>query len=129
METSKERVDILICGAGASGGVAAKHFAEAGYSVVVLEQGEWVDRADLPGDKPEFALLASKKWSPDPNVRGKKEDYPIDNSTSDVPLWMYGGVGDLVFCTRHVGVECCPQTLEFALSMGLPMTGPSPTKI
>jgi choline dehydrogenase-like flavoprotein len=93
METSKERVDILICGAGASGGVAAKHFAEAGYSVVVLEQGEWVDRADLPGDKPEFALLASKKWSPDPNVRGKKEDYPIDNSTSDVPLWMYGGVG------------------------------------
>src|SRR2546421_409845 len=43
--------DVLIVGAGPTGAVAAKRFAEGGLRVIVLEQGEWPDyskaRADL----------------------------------------------------------------------------------
>jgi len=35
--------DVLIIGAGPTGAVAAKRFAQAGMRVVVLEQGDWPD--------------------------------------------------------------------------------------
>ena len=41
--------DVLIIGAGASGGVVAKRLAEAGFSVVCLEQGDWHDKGEYPG--------------------------------------------------------------------------------
>ena len=44
-----ERADVLIVGAGASGGVAALRLARAGLRVVCLEQGDWHDRAGYPG--------------------------------------------------------------------------------
>lgn len=49
--------DVLIIGAGASGGVAAKHLAEQGLSVVVLEQGYWVDQSAMPGLRPEYEQI------------------------------------------------------------------------
>jgi choline dehydrogenase-like flavoprotein len=85
--------DVLIVGGGTSGGVAAKHLAMQGLSVVVLEQGHWTNPSDMPGDKPEYELVGGKQWNPDPNVRGKVEDYPIDCSDSSIPLYMYNGVG------------------------------------
>ena len=72
-----EAADVLVIGAGPSGAVVAKRVAEAGLSVVCLEQGEWVDRADYPGDKPEAELLAAKAWSSSPHVRARRADYPI----------------------------------------------------
>lgn len=85
--------DILIIGAGASGGVAAKHLAEAGFRVVVLEQGYWPEIGKFPGDKPEYELLWSGRFHPDPNVRRRPEDYPINASASSQPIYMYAGVG------------------------------------
>jgi choline dehydrogenase-like flavoprotein len=85
--------DVLIVGAGASGSVAAKHLAEQGFRVVVLEQGDWVNTGDLPGPKPEYELLWGGRWNPDPNVRGRREDYPVDVSESEQPVFMYNCVG------------------------------------
>ena len=87
------RPDVLIIGGGTSGGIVAKQLAEDGFSIVCLEQGDWVTYSDLPGDKPEYELVGGKHWHPNPNIRGRREDYPVDDSESDVAAWMYNGVG------------------------------------
>lgn len=88
-----EEADVLIVGSGPSGGVTAKLLVEAGMSVVTLEQGNWVDPGDYPGDKKEFELAGGKQWHPSPNVRDGERDYPINTSESDVEPLMASAVG------------------------------------
>ncbi len=93
MTQNSDVADVLIIGAGASGSIAAKHLSENGFSVVILEQGEWVRASDLPGDKPEYEMLAYKDWHPNPNIRNHKSDYPITASGTVEQIGMYNGVG------------------------------------
>ena len=90
---SSERADVLVVGAGASGGVVGKRLAEAGFAVVCLEQGEWPDRADYPGPKPDWELQALRRWSADPTVRRDPADYPVNADESDMVPLMFNGVG------------------------------------
>jgi choline dehydrogenase-like flavoprotein len=90
---SSERADVLIIGAGASGGVVGRRLAEAGFKVVCLEQGQWPDRAEFPGAKPDWELLAQKQWSADPNVRRNPADYPINADEAEIVPLMFNGVG------------------------------------
>lgn len=85
--------DVLLIGAGLSGGVAALTLAEAGFEVVCLEQGEWTDPAAYPGAKPEFEVLERTRWHADPAVRRGPADYPIDVTDSDIRATMWNGVG------------------------------------
>ena len=82
---SRARADVLIIGAGAAGGVVGRRLAEAGMDVLCLEQGDWPDRADYPGPKPDWELQAMKQWAPDPNVRaapGRLPDRRLRRPTS-----------------------------------------------
>lgn len=85
--------DAVIVGAGPSGAVAALELARAGLSVVVLEQGGWVAAEEFDGARPEWELTQLTRWHPNPNTRGRPEDYPIDTATSDVNPLMFAGVG------------------------------------
>ena len=84
---------MLIVGAGVAGSVAALRLARAGFGVVCLEQGGWTDPSEFPGSKPEWELLSSRQWHPNPNVRGRPADYPCETSDSDVNPLMWSGVG------------------------------------
>ena len=88
-----ERADVLIVGAGASGGVAALTLARAGMRVVCLEQGGWQDPAGYPGAGDDWELQARKQWSSSPNVRDRPTDYPIDFDDADMVLGNFNGVG------------------------------------
>jgi choline dehydrogenase-like flavoprotein len=98
------RADVLVIGAGAGGSVAARYLAEAGFRVVCLEQGEWPDVSEFPGDKLEFELVSEAQWSPDPNVRRQPADYPLEISSSPITPVMYNAVGGSTvhFCAQWV---------------------------
>jgi choline dehydrogenase-like flavoprotein len=100
--TNGERPDVLVVGAGAAGSVVAKHLAEAGFSVICLEQGGWRSAGEFPGDKLEFELLVEHSWHPDPNVRRRPEDYPTESSEADIAPVMFNAVGG---STIHFGAQ------------------------
>ena len=71
-----EPADVLIVGAGASGGVVALRLAEAGFRVVCLEQGDWHDKGEYRGAELDWELTMRKQWSTSPNVRGLRRGLP-----------------------------------------------------
>lgn len=91
-QTSKV-YDVLIVGAGPSGAVAAKRFAEEGMSVICLEQGEYPDYTVIRSSEPEFELTKDSAYGWYPNRRNAPSDYPINDSESDVAPLMWNGVG------------------------------------
>src|ERR1700712_2889732 len=91
-ETSKV-YDVLIIGAGPSGAVAAKRFAEEGMSVICLEQGEYPDYTVVRSSEPEFELTKDSVYGWYPNRRNAPSDYPINDTESDVAPLMWNGVG------------------------------------
>ncbi|KJF19148.1 GMC family oxidoreductase [Rhodococcus sp. AD45] len=85
--------DVLIIGAGPSGAVAAKRFAEEGFSVVCLEQGDFPDYTKIRSATDEFELAKDRHFSWYPNRRQADADYPINDEQSDVAPLMWNGVG------------------------------------
>ena len=49
--SNREKVDFVIVGSGAAGGVIAKELSTAGFSVVVLEQGPHLKAGDFKHDE------------------------------------------------------------------------------
>ncbi len=92
-EQSDGRVDVLVVGSGPSGAVTAHTLATRGFSVVCLEQGDWVNSDEMPANKPEFELLTRGSWSVWPNERKGRADYPIDVDDADADPIMFNGVG------------------------------------
>ena len=93
MPKSANHADVLIIGAGASGAVAGLRLAEAGFSVVTLEQGDWPDRDSFRGSHPDWELNMRKQWSAFPEVRNNRGDYPMDQTECDIGLMNWNGVG------------------------------------
>jgi choline dehydrogenase-like flavoprotein len=86
-------VDVLVVGAGPGGAVATHTLAKRGFSVVCLEQGDWINPGDLPAARPECELLARSTWSASPNQRRGRADYPLNVDDSDADPIMFNGVG------------------------------------
>jgi choline dehydrogenase-like flavoprotein len=86
-------VDVLVVGAGAAGAVAAAHLAQAGFSVVCLEQGRWHAASEYPDESSPWELLLDGPWHPDPNVRRLPQDYPCEVSSAEIRPLMFNAVG------------------------------------
>ncbi len=85
--------DVVVVGAGPSGAIVTHRLAAAGYNVVCLEQGDWVNPDDYPANSPEWELLIQQKWAHDPSLRKLPADYPTNADESDLSPVMFNGVG------------------------------------
>ncbi|MFC5386162.1 GMC family oxidoreductase [Aquamicrobium segne] len=92
-EAVEKEADVVIVGAGPSGAVAAKRLAEAGFSVICLEQGDYPDYTLARYNGLEFELMKDRYFDSNPNNRGGAGDYPIDLSQSEMAPQMWNGVG------------------------------------
>ena len=93
MGKSDDVVDVLVIGAGASGGAFTWSLSDAGIQVMCLEQGPWLDPNAYPTTHDDWELHRLNDFSPDPNVRALPQDYPVNNSDSPIAPLMYNSVG------------------------------------
>ena len=93
MGQRKEIVDVLVIGAGMSGGAFAWSLSEAGIGVTCLEQGGWTDPASYPSTHDDWELHVYSDFALDPNNRGLPEDYPINNDDTPITPLMFNAVG------------------------------------
>lgn len=105
----EEKSDVLIIGAGASGGIAGKYLAEAGFDVVCLEQGRWMDRSEFRGRSADWEITGRKQWFPGPNIRALEQDYPINEQESDISPLMFNGVGGSMILYAGVWPRMLPS--------------------
>ena len=93
--TPKDEVDFVIVGSGGAGGIIAKELSTAGFSVVVLEQGPWLDQKHTRHDEYATQILYTT-WNDffrhPQNFQKTADDTPV-RSSEFVGLY-YG---------RHVG--------------------------
>ncbi len=85
--------DVLIVGAGASGGAVAWRLASAGLKVTCLEQGDWVSYEDAPSLRPDWEIARQTTHHPNPNVRRNRVDYPVDDTDAAIKPFVYNAVG------------------------------------
>ena len=93
MGTEHNTVDILVIGAGASGGAFTWSLSKAGLQVMCLEQGGWVQPKAYPTTKDDWELHRLMEYNADPNIRNLPQDYPVNNSSSPIAPLMYNAVG------------------------------------
>src|SRR5258706_3407499 len=90
---TEDTVDVLIIGAGASGAALAWSLAETRMRIVCFEQGGWMDPGQVPGIKSDWEAHQLGDFALSPNARGRREDYPVNDSDSPIQASMFNAVG------------------------------------
>ena len=107
-----DHADVLIIGAGPSGGAVGRCLVDAGFSVVCLEQGNWPDRAAYRGGELDWELTGLKQWAMNPNVREGPTDYSIDVTDSDYGILNFNGVGGATTLFNVVWPRFTPSNFQ-----------------
>ena len=90
---AEEIVDVLVVGSGAAGAAIAWSLADTRMNVLCLEQGDWMDPARYPSTGLDWELRRFGDFALSPNSRGRREDYPIDDSNSPIQVSNFNAVG------------------------------------
>jgi len=90
---AQDKADVLIVGAGAAGAAIAWRLAETRMRIVCLEQGDWMDPADYPTTRHEWEMERFGRFGLSPNLRGRREDYPVNDDASPIKISNFNAVG------------------------------------
>ena len=95
-------VDVLIIGAGASGAAVAWSLAETKMHILCLDQGGWMKQSEYPSNGRDWEAKFYGEWSTSPNIRGRPEDYPINDDNSPIKVVNFNAVGgSTIMYTAH----------------------------
>src|ERR1700761_4144279 len=98
----KQPVDVLIIGAGASGAAVAWSLADTKMHILCLEQGDWMNPAKYPSAGRGWEARFYGDYSPSPNIRARREDYPVNDDNSPIKVLNFNGVGgSTIMYTAH----------------------------
>ncbi len=89
----KERTDILIIGAGASGAASAWNLSKLNLKIVCIDQGPLINKKEYSFNNKDREISKFKKFNIDPNQRKFDSDYPINNDNSPISISNYNAVG------------------------------------
>ena len=87
---NKQKVDFVIVGSGAAGGVMARELSVAGFTVVVLEQGPYLKSGDFKHDEWAYWDNNELTWGPQqghPQTYRRSEDETAE--LADGPVLSY----------------------------------------
>lgn len=84
---------VVVVGAGPTGGAVAWRLAQAGLDVVCLERGHWPDYAALDRDGADWELRRAGPLHTNPNRRRGPDDDPVDDLDSPIKSAVASGVG------------------------------------
>jgi choline dehydrogenase-like flavoprotein len=95
VNTPQEHAQVVVIGAGAGGAAVSFRLAELGVQgVVCLEQGDWLDRSQLPKTSLDWEARGKRSWSANPSNRNWLADYPVRTvGPQTVDINMYNAVG------------------------------------
>jgi choline dehydrogenase-like flavoprotein len=93
MAEDRERVEVLVIGAGAAGAAFTWSLSQVGIKVMCLEQGGWVDPKAYPTALDDWELYRQHAYHPAPNFRRLPADYPVNDTASPIAPLMYNAVG------------------------------------
>jgi choline dehydrogenase-like flavoprotein len=102
---SGETVDFVVVGSGAAGGVMARELAQAGFTVLVLEQGPRLTPSDFEHDELKYSFLHGITNDPDSSPQTFRRD-------PSSPGVRYQGANPLVYA-RIVGGSSNHFTANF----------------
>lgn len=93
MSSPEPPVDVLIIGAGASGAAVAWSLADTRMRILCLEQGDWPRPSTFPSTGRDWEARQFSDFSINPNRRGLREDYPVNEDDSPIKVANFNGVG------------------------------------
>ena len=88
-----EPADVVIIGAGASGGAVAWSLAETRMRIVCLEQGDWMKPSEYPSTGRDWEARQLGEFHYSPNRRARVTDYPVNDANSPIKIANFNGVG------------------------------------
>ena len=106
----KDKVDVLIIGAGASGAAVAWSLAETKMRILCLEQGDWMKQSDYPSNGRDYEARLFSDYAISPNIRQRPSDYPINDDNSPIKVVNFNAVGGSTVMYRRIIRACTPPT-------------------
>jgi choline dehydrogenase-like flavoprotein len=100
---SDVEADVVVIGAGPTGGAAAWRLASQGVSVLMIERGHWFNYDGIDRDGADWEVRRGQALHANPNVRRGPDDYPVDDADTPIKPMVGNGVGgSSIYWSAHV---------------------------